>query len=247
MPCIPGRPSVLSGILVLLFATSPVAAQDDAFTDLVRGRGLTESQQRRSGLLGRTYTDARYLMLQADDMLLDDPFTGAQGSLNTPVNALPGESGWLNVDAFFNWLTVSAEDSVWLGPGAGSLSFDTSATVFGAGMTLYCDHFDGVRPFVQVGWEHVVSQFAFATTLGSMSEKTRDDNLLLNLGLEVDLTESLALRAELDPELEDDFETSLFSADLIQWLGQHAFLRAGYVTDLTADVNGFSAGAGLAW
>ena len=116
---------------------------------------------------------------------------------------------------------------------------------FEIGTTIYPMRQTRFRPFVQIGYRNR-SGTEPDTNPAIISDPRRgifaqpvyaDRNfsahsLLLRPGLEYDLTNSLALRAEVDFDADGGIDNSILSGTIIHWINPQFFLQGGFVENL---------------
>ncbi len=249
-------------LLVVAFVLSfslPVIAEEPAGLLSLNGRGesgLSGSpfdsgslfpsieQSPHAGLLGKRYISAAYVYGNTENLLGNGFLEHAHGfdlALNVPLLAGDGTKPFA-IDAFASYMHLFLNDSGnFMGT---SVELDAGLSDLGVGLTLYTEAIPRFRPFVQVGWERIASNVSVEANGLSFKEDDDENQFLINLGAEVDLTQNLSFRTLLDLDTEE-FDSSLFRGEFIISPESKWFARLGGFIDLEGDFYGAVLGAGL--
>ena len=241
------RASLVTLTTIVVLASSLSQASAQLFPSLVQSDpfdGLAGGGQQpgHAGLVGKRYLEARYLHLRTDDSSgFDESFQGFDVTFNTPLpwtdQLVPG----LGMDVFIDYARLTASDS------AGGLSADFTGHAIEGGITLHAAFGSPVRPFVQVGAVHTIGEIEIGLPGGTISLDDDSTQVLARPGVEADIASNMSLRAMLDIETEEQFDESIASAELIAWLNNNAYLRAGVFVPLHTEDIGFAVGGGLSF
>lgn len=191
----------------------------------------------RSGLLGKQYVRASYVWYGVDNATVapaDDTFQGFDFEINTPMPLLSSE--WLGSDFFAEYerQTLSGTNP------ANGMNIEADVDYIQLGTRLFAFPQSGIRPYVALGIGFVrdETRVAVGTTVIS-SDTDLESQFLTNLGVEFDIADRAALRADFELDRED-LDESTFEGVLIVWPQDRVFLRGGVTVPLA---DGFEPGA----
>lgn len=237
------------GLFVVIIATTSTQAEGvPAYLSLSENPDtVTEpsslfDQSPHPGLLGKGFLSASYVYADFGDRGILDQTHGFNVTLNVPLIQGDGTKT-LALDAFTNYMMLFANDDfTFFGD---RFEAELKGSEIGVGLTFYSEALDRIRPFAQVGWTFYSLRFDVTSQLmGTRKSRESDDDVLLNLGAEVDLTNRLAFRGLLEFDT-GEFGDSVLRGELIISPNEKTFLRLGGFGQINSDVVGFTAGAGL--
>ena len=240
-------------IIILTLATVVGASA----TDQVRGQqgpgivSLSDSsfessdsspQTTHAGLVGKRYFEARYLHLRSTDSAgFNESVQGFDVTFNTPVpwtdQLIPG----LGTDAFINYERLATSESTFGG------SVDLTLQTVEGGLTLHGAFESPIRPFLQVGAMHMVTEVDFSSSAFSSDFAMNHTRVLARPGIEFDIDQDVAIRSTLDIDTEDRFNDSTAGIELIVGLDHNAYLRGGVLIPLEGRAYIIAIGGGLSF
>jgi len=223
-----------------------------AFFCLVAPAALAQSDSMapfddEPGLLGRHFLEGQFIMLRtpSEFRAIDSSMTGFSSTLNvpTPWNDILPET--IGQDLFASALGL---DFGGHGSFAGAM-IDVGAELrsASAGINTYVYLTNDIRPFVQFGVTYEASTIHLSDGGFSFDATDLDARILVNPGVELDLTDQLALRTTFDLDTKGSLEDALYRVELIGWLTPWLYVRGGILGDVEGDTVGGLIGAGIAW
>ncbi len=234
----------LAGVILLSLAmTATSGLAQESFSD----SDIDSESVGRAGLLGRGYVEGQFIYIDAPEEIeqLDDSLTGFRASANVPMPWINEFQTMIFQDAFISTRRLGISGTLpELGTGG---EFASSTADWAIGTTLFADVTPVFRPFVQMGYQKTIDKVRMHGFGNTFKEKDVTDEFMLNFGAEYDFTDSTAVRVTIFSELEDQFDESFYTAELIHWLHPHIFLRGGLVGDLRNEIIGTVVGGGFAF
>jgi hypothetical protein len=202
------------------------------------------------GLLGKPYFDVRYLHSASDDLgwwrQLDESLQGMLMTSNLPLRGLDDIPGPFRFDLYTEFQISGLYGDRYYGPPDNFwVELDAESRNFGLAVTAYVDHFDAVRPFIQLGALWTRRNVILRIEDDVFGDYDSETSLLLNVGLEADLHDRLAARLAIDFNTREEVDDSVGIAELIYWPFRRTYVRGGFYTPLELDAVGGLIGMGV--
>ncbi len=199
------------------------------------------------GLLGRHFLEGQFIMLRtpSEFRAIDSSMTGFSTTLNVPTpwnDFLPATIGQ---DLFASALGLNFG-----GYGSfGGAIIDVGAELrsASAGINTYLYLTNDIRPFVQLGVTYEASTISLGGGGFAFDATDLDSRMLVNPGIELDLTDQLALRTTFDLDTKGSIDDTLYRVELIAWPTPWFYVRGGILGDVEGDTVGGIIGGGIAW
>jgi hypothetical protein len=206
---------------------------------------VSDPKEERAGLLGSSYLDVQYVFLTAPtDLEYANPFHGVRGTVNTPILWGEDVEEYFSQDVFFSARHLGMTADI---PGTfPPAKMDVDWNTWSIGTTLFFDVTPSFRPFIQLGYVRSDISVEGKSAVAFMEIEDSQDALLVNIGSEFDLTDSLAARIALDIDA-PDFGGSFFTVEQIYWCTPEIFIRGGVIGDVDATTIGAVIGGGVAF
>ena len=209
--------------------------------------GTTMPFENEPGLLGRHFLQGQFIMLQTPEHMrsIDSTMTGFTTTLNVPTpwnEMLPATIGQ---DLFVSGMELNYGG---VGGFGGTLAnVDAQFRSVGAGLTTYLYLTHDIRPFIQLGVAYDAATIRLASGGFGFRDTDLDGRLLVNPGVELDLTDQVALRTTFGLDTKGGFDKTTYRVELIGWPTEWLFVRGGVAGDVEGDSVGGLIGGGIAW
>lgn len=199
------------------------------------------------GLLGRHFLEGQFILMRTPEELrsVDSSMSGFSTTLNIPTpwnEMLPVTIGQ---DLFVSGMGLNYGGMG--GFGGAIIEVDAELRSVSGGINTYVYLTNDIRPFVQLGVTCDATSIELSGGGFAFNDTDLESRILVNPGIELDLTDQVALRTTFDLDTDEGLNDTMYRVELIAWPTEWLYVRGGIAGDVEGDTVGGLIGAGLAW